>query len=380
MTEPTTHQDAQLTSDSHILIVEDSATQLEMLKFLLEENGYSVSTANNGLKGIEAARNQRPDLIISDVVMPIMGGYEMCRTLKTDANLHSIPIMLLTTLASAEDVILGLNCYADYYTTKPYEDDYLLTRVQAVLKLPKEQDSGDNENDGMEVIVANKSYTVRAGRRQMLNLLLSTYENAVQRNAELLKTQNELKLLNRQLREQHARLEEANTQLESLATVDGLTGLKNHRAFQERLYEEFLRAMRHQIPLSLLMCDVDHFKQFNDTFGHPAGDEVLRSVSAIMGQQARATDVVARYGGEEFVLILPDTSAAGSAELAERLRYAIEAAPWTKRAITISIGGASITPLITNPAKLIAHADKALYRSKHNGRNCFTHATDLPRN
>jgi DNA-binding response OmpR family regulator len=189
MTEPTTHQNAQPTSDSHILIVEDSATQLEMLKFLLEENGYSVSTANNGLKGIEAARNQRPDLIISDVVMPIMGGYEMCRTLKTDANLHSIPIMLLTTLASAEDVILGLNCYADYYTTKPYEDDYLLTRVQAVLKLPKEQDSGDNENDGMEVIVANKSYTVRAGRRQMLNLLLSTYENAVQRNAELLKTQ-----------------------------------------------------------------------------------------------------------------------------------------------------------------------------------------------
>jgi diguanylate cyclase (GGDEF)-like protein len=88
--------------------------------------------------------------------------------------------------------------------------------------------------------------------------------------------------------------------------------------------------MRQQLPLSLLMCDVDHFKQFNDTFGHPAGDEVLRSVSAIMGQQARVTDIVARYGGEEFVLILPDTSAADSAELAERLRHAIEAAPWAK--------------------------------------------------
>jgi diguanylate cyclase (GGDEF)-like protein len=365
---------------AHILVVEDSPTQLQRLVHLLQENSYTVSAAKNGVEAIEMAQSRKLDLIISDILMPVMDGYEMCRRVKADGALQNVPVMLLTTLTAAEDVILGLNASADYYITKPYADEYLLSRVTTILKSSDACRDYNSDTDGMEVILADRSYTVRSGRRQMLNLLLSTYENAVQRNNELIKTQSELKLANRQLRDQHAQLqaanenlETANAQLADLASIDGLTGLKNHRSFQERLKEEHGRAVRYRTSLSLLMLDVDHFKSYNDTFGHPAGDEVLRAVSKIIQQEMRTTDFTARYGGEEFVVILPNTSGDGARGLAERLRSAIEQAPWTKRAITVSIGSASLTSHIDDSADIIAQADSALYQSKHKGRNCVTH-------
>lgn len=170
---------------------------------------------------------------------------------------------------------------------------------------------------------------------------------------------------------QKQELEKANRQLETLATLDGLTGIKNHRAFQEKLEEEVARSVRYGTPISLLMLDVDHFKQYNDAFGHPVGDEVLKEVARLMGENSRDTDVVARYGGEEFAVLLPQTDGAGAAIIAERIRRAVECASWPGLAVTASLGVAVLTP-DTNGGDLIAAADRALYQSKASGRNRVT--------
>ena len=176
------------------------------------------------------------------------------------------------------------------------------------------------------------------------------------------------------VQEANAKLAAANRQLEALATQDGLTGLKNHRAFQERLAMEMERARRYGFPLSVALLDVDHFKQYNDTFGHPAGDLVLQTVAAHLTASVREADLVARYGGEEFVLILPHTQAADALIVAERCRKAIETADWPARPVTASVGVATLVPAMTAQAELIVAADEALYCSKRGGRNRITAA------
>ena len=190
---------------------------------------------------------------------------------------------------------------------------------------------------------------------------------------ELERHQAELEAANAQIAQSYTELKELNRTLEALATTDGLTGLLNHRAFQQKLTEEFERSGRYHKPLSLMLVDVDKFKQFNDTYGHPAGDQVLKQVASVLQNAARATDWVARYGGEEFVLILPETNEVGALEAAERIRAAIEQAEWPNRAVTISVGVASMRLNTEGPAMLIAEADQALYVSKEFGRNRVTH-------
>ncbi len=172
---------------------------------------------------------------------------------------------------------------------------------------------------------------------------------------------------------QKQELEQANRELCDLATTDGLTGLKNHRAFQERLLGECETAQRHQTPLSLLLLDVDRFKQFNDTFGHPAGDAVLKQVARRLERTMRDCDFVARYGGEEFVVVLPQTDQAGALRAAERCRLAIENADWSLRPVTASFGVATLSLDCAGPDALIAAADRALYAAKSNGRNQVMH-------
>jgi diguanylate cyclase (GGDEF)-like protein/PAS domain S-box-containing protein len=170
---------------------------------------------------------------------------------------------------------------------------------------------------------------------------------------------------------------EANALLEVLAATDGLTGLKNRRAFEERLDMEFKRSLRYGTPLSLLLLDVDMFKQFNDTFGHPVGDEVLKTVARALQGTVRAIDCAARFGGEEFVILLPDTDEEGVLSLAERVRATIETAPWKERAITASLGAATKTGEMSEPTDLVSAADAALYHSKLCGRNRAAHARDI---
>ncbi|MDR3709817.1 MAG: diguanylate cyclase [Capsulimonadaceae bacterium] len=168
---------------------------------------------------------------------------------------------------------------------------------------------------------------------------------------------------------QKRELQKANLELEALATTDGLTGVKNHRAFQERFAHEFKRSVRYKTDVCMMMIDVDLFKTFNDEFGHPAGDEVLRTVSTILCSHARETDFVARYGGEEFAVILPNTHIDDAVLIAERMKKAIENADWPDRKITASFGVCNLRSGARSAAEMISFADQALYQAKLDGRN-----------
>jgi PAS domain S-box-containing protein len=182
-----------------ILIVEDSPTQAVQLRFLLQEQGYQVIVAADGQQGLVAARQHQPQLIISDVLMPIMDGYAMCEALKLDQMLAHIPVMLLTTLSDSGKIIRGLMARADYYLTKPYDEKFLLTRVETILTRPVR--SGEEDPAELFAIIDGQHHLITAERSQMLSLLMSVYEDAIQQNRELEKTRKELQELNEQLEE-----------------------------------------------------------------------------------------------------------------------------------------------------------------------------------
>jgi diguanylate cyclase (GGDEF)-like protein len=165
------------------------------------------------------------------------------------------------------------------------------------------------------------------------------------------------------------RLREGREELQQLSVTDGLTGLTNHRSMMQRLKEETLRANRNKHAFAVIMADVDHFKSYNDTFGHPAGDEVLKRVATLLRDTTRMVDCVARYGGEEFAVLLPETDTAGALEVAERIRKRVESELFPERAITLSIGVAEFPKNADQAETLLAAADAALYEAKRGGRN-----------
>jgi len=191
-------------------------------------------------------------------------------------------------------------------------------------------------------------------------------------NVVLMQEQNTL------LEWQRQELAAANEHLEALATTDGLTGAKNHRAFQEALSQEFKRTERAHETLSVILLDVDKFKQYNDSFGHPEGDRVLKQIVQVLQEMARETDCVARYGGEEFIILLPETGAEGARDAAERFRAAIEAQDWPLRQVTASFGVATLNIGVRTGQDLIEIADRGLYASKKAGRNCVTCGDTVP--
>jgi diguanylate cyclase (GGDEF)-like protein len=210
---------------------------------------------------------------------------------------------------------------------------------------------------------------------QMAQQLQQAFEAQEQQREELLAQNEELERVHAQLQQAHqelatlnAELLEANRALAQAAVTDGLTGLKNHRAFQESLHSAAQMAERLQQPLSLVMFDIDHFKQFNDTYGHPAGDELLRQVAQVLRESARAYDVAARYGGEEFALLLPNTTLEQAVQVAERLRQQIRAIENPHAPVSASFGVATYRRG-TPPATLVYEADAALYRAKRSGRD-----------
>jgi diguanylate cyclase (GGDEF)-like protein len=189
---------------------------------------------------------------------------------------------------------------------------------------------------------------------------------------------NELVNTQRELARRNTELADANARLESLATTDGLTGLKNHRAFQESLEREYVRAARDESPLSLLMLDVDHFKQFNDQYGHPAGDGALIAVARILSNSNRRSDTLtARYGGEEFALILPNCGCDEAATVAERVRRSVEMETWPQIPVTVSVGTATMIHGTPDRASLIGRADAAMYLAKVSGRNQVCRDSDV---
>jgi two-component system cell cycle response regulator len=181
-----------------------------------------------------------------------------------------------------------------------------------------------------------------------------------------------------QLEEQKRALVQANEKLQHLAVTDGLTGLWNHRRFHEELDKRLIEAAQTKKPLSLILLDIDHFKSFNDTYGHQSGDDLLRQFARILREQSRGTDFPARYGGEEFAMILNGAAEKDAIETAERFRKAIETEPWSSRAVTASFGVATLNKKVTTARELIENADQALYKAKSSGRNQVCHFNSIP--
>lgn len=290
-----------------ILVVDDVPSNVQILAEVLSYL-YRIKVANNGVDALEIAqREPHPDLILLDVMMPDMDGFEVCRRLKADVRTHNIPVIFATAKNSESDEELGLNLGAVDYITKPFVIPIVKARI---------------------------------------------------RNHILLKQQADL--------------------LESLSLLDALTDIPNRRRFDEALVTEWARAKRDATPLSLIMIDIDHFKQYNDYYGHGAGDNCLQMVAAELAKGVvRPGDLVARYGGEEFIVILPETDQEAAGQIAERLRERIEKLsiahiyPKPSSIVTISAGVATQTEIPENLSAQMLHeaADKALYMAKAGGRN-----------
>jgi len=314
-----------------ILVVDDSRTVLTMVTDVLEAEGYRVRQAEHGRAALEVVAERRPDLIILDVMMPEMDGYEVCRLLRDDPDY--IPVLMITAKGDLQDLVKGLEAGADDYISKPFDHMELLARVKSLLRIRTLQK-----------------------RLYAQNL--------------------ELEAKNQQLQAQAEQLDALNRELQLLSVTDGLTRAYNHRHFQEQLKSEFARAKRRGEALSCAMIDIDQFKAVNDAWGHPVGDRVLVRLVELLKDGTRGEDLVARYGGEEFALLLPSTPAGQAVHLAERLRERIAAeglvaSPDDKVYCTVSVGVAQFSPggPHQDPDALLQAADAALYRAKARGRN-----------
>ena len=304
-------------ANTHILVVDDHEDNIEVLKVRLESWGYQTASAYNGADALKYVESTPPDLILLDVMMPEMDGNEVARRIKGNAALPFIPIIMQTALDSTDSKVEGLEAGADDYITKPIDFAELKARLRSMLRIKRLQEA---------------------------------------------------------LEEREKELLEVNERLTYMSQTDGLTGLDNRRHLNERIDEMFSHAKRLNEPFSLVMCDLDKFKSVNDTYGHQAGDEVLKQLSAILKDEAREIDRVGRYGGEEFMLLLPGTVLDAAVTFAERVRKRIEGHTFTFTGGTLtrtsSFGVAGWPhPKIEQCDDLVRTADDALYVAKESGRN-----------
>jgi two-component system cell cycle response regulator len=302
---------------ARILVVDDHEDNVELLRLRLESWGYEVDSAMDGAEALHRVEETPPDLILLDIMMPSVDGMEVARRVKGNPELPFIPIIMQTALDTTEDKVEGLEAGADDYITKPIDFAELQARMRSMLRI---------------------------------------------------------KRLQEELEERERQLMEANERLRYISQTDGLTGLDNRRHLEERLDEMFQHANRLNEPFSCVMCDLDRFKSVNDTYGHQAGDAVLRQLAGILTNVAREVDRVGRYGGEEFMLLLPGTVLDAAVTFAERVRKQVEAHTFTFDGGTLqrtaSFGVAAWPhPRIGNCDTLVKAADDALYVAKETGRN-----------
>jgi diguanylate cyclase (GGDEF)-like protein len=288
-----------MTSKYNVLVVDDEPDKRQLLAFALETEGYEVHTAADGEAGLTAVALHQPDLVVTDVMMPGMDGYEMVRRLRSDPRTRFIPVIIQSAARVAgQDVRLGSEVGALGYITDPTDLDLLRARARTLLEFKRYLDS-----------------------------------------------------------------------CEEAAFTDHLTGLANRRRFERQLEREVARTERYGHPFCLLLLDLDHFKQVNDTYGHDAGDEALRRVGSAIQSGTRGIDTGARIGGDEFAVILPETDFARGLEVAERLRAAISAMDVEPVGrLSVSLGLAGLPACASECTALREAADAALYEAKRAGR------------
>lgn len=336
-----------------VLAVDDEIENLDLIRRLLSRD-FQVLVATSGEEALELLATTPVSVIVADMRMPKMNGAQFLREA-----MRAQPAarrLLLTAYADVDAIVSAINDgQVHHFVQKPFDPAALRTVVQQLGELHNLET--ENQRLLKELQDANEELKEK-------EVWLST--SLDNREQELFATVKELQAKNLALQE--------------LALRDGLTGLYNHRSFQERLQEELARAKRNGSSLALIICDVDHFKRFNDTYGHPAGDAILKSVALVFSGnapqlvQARQSDVCARYGGEEFAFILPDTNKDGASIRAERLRQALAKTPVEgPKGLTLSLsasfGVAGFPEDGGTAEELIACADSALIRAKQNGRN-----------
>ena len=319
------------------MIVDDDKGIRKVLEMRLASQGFSILCAENAREAYKLLEtdhsgeaNSGIDLIVMDILMPDIRGIDACKEIKSKEALKDIPIILMTASSDDQHLEEAFEAGAMDYISKPFKKVELLARIRSALRLKSEID--------------------KRKRRE-----------------------EELTIAARELRE-------VNIKLARLSAVDGLTEVFNRRYFDNALEKEFQRSIRNQVPISLIMIDIDGFKAFNDFFGHLRGDQCLKQIAITMKKIVnRSHDFIARYGGEEFVVLLPETSRDGALSMAELLRIRVESLgidhpkALVGTSVSISLGVASMVPTQeTEFVELIHRADRALYLSKKAGRNRVT--------
>lgn len=300
----------------YILVVDDEPDNSDLLSRRLMKRGYEVSCASGAEQAMVAIDSRTPNLVLLDVLMPKVSGLDLLVQLRRQPKTADLPVILVSALDETNDIVRGLQLGANDYVTKPVNMPVLLARIETHLK-------------GVSMLMK-------------------------------LRAQGEM--------------------LEQLAAFDGLTGVYNRRSLQDALEGEIGRSRRYGRPISVMMLDLDLFKDINDGYGHIFGDEILKQFSARAAESLRDSDLLCRFGGEEFTVILPETDQPGAAQVAERVRYTTAAEPFLVQGVsvdlTVSIGLATWKNAQEGTAdQLLECADKALYEAKKNGRNrvcCIT--------
>ncbi len=448
---------------ARVLVVDDIAANVKLLETRLQAEYFEVLTATNGPEALDICARGQCDIVLLDVMMPGMDGFEVCTRLKSDPKTMHLPVVMVTALDQPADRVRGLEAGADDFLTKPVNDIALITRVKSLVRLKMLTDeltmrmatgndlaledqqvlahriSGD---DGKILLVDDRASSyeritkVLGGKYQvdvetdpqesvfraaeggydlfMVNMGIADFDalrlcsqvRSLERtrlmpvlvivdpeeNARLLRAldlgindylvrpidPNEMRArIRTQIRKKRfaSYLRDNVQQTIEMAMTDGLTGLHNRRYLENHLATQFNQAASRGKPLSLLIIDIDFFKAINDSYGHDAGDDVLREFANRIRANIRGIDLASRYGGEEFVVVLPETDAALAYMVAERIRAHVAGEPFliydrTKMIeVTISIGVASLLGAGDSPEQILKRADQALYTAKRDGRN-----------